>query len=101
MNMRNYRNAFAFALVGNLVLVGVLGGLRWRGKQHRKMETAIQAASAESPQGSPNGRESAAMAPQEAALVPVHLSTDRLESIGVNTGPPENRPVEDQNPLPR
>src|SRR5258706_5494456 len=96
MNMRNYRNAFAFALVGNLVLVGVLGGLWWRGKQHRKMETAIQPASAESPQGSPNGRESAAMAPQEAALVPVQLSPERLQSIGIKTGRVENRVVEDE-----
>src|SRR6266436_2543311 len=96
MNMRNYRNAFAFALVGNLVLVGVLGGLWWRGKQHRKMETAIQPASAESPQGSPNGRESAAMAPQEAALVPVQLSPERLQSIGVKTGRVESKVVEDE-----
>src|SRR6266403_3553426 len=96
MNMRNYRNAFAFALVGNLVLVGVLGGLWWRGKQHRKMETAIQPASAESAQNSPNGLESAAMAPQETALVPIQLSPERLQSIGVKTGRVENRVVEDE-----
>src|SRR5882672_1107460 len=96
MNMRNYRNAFAFALVGNLVLVGVLGGLWWRGKQHRKMETAIQPASAESAQGSPNGRESAAMAPQETALVPVQLSPERLQSIGLKTGRVESKVVEDE-----
>lgn len=94
--MRNYRNAFVFALVGNLTLLAVLGGLWWRSKQHPKMEPAIQAASTESPQSSPNGEESAAMAPHEAGLVPVQLSPERLQSIGVRTGQVESRTVEDE-----
>jgi RND family efflux transporter MFP subunit len=96
MNMRNYRNAFVFALVGNLTLLAVLGGLWWRSKQHPKMEAAMQAASTESPQSSPNGGESAAMAPHEAALVPVQLSPERRQSIGVRTGQVESRTVEDE-----
>ncbi len=94
--MRNYRNAFVFALVGNLTLLAVLGGLWWRSKQHPKMEAAMQAASTESPQSSPNGGESAAMAPREAALVPIQLSPERLQSIGVRTGQVESRTVEDE-----
>ena len=94
--MRNYRNAFAFALVGNLVLVGVLGGLWWRSQQHKKTEAALQASPGETAQNSPNGWESAAMAPQETALVPVQLSPERLQSIGVKTGRVENRVVEDE-----
>ena len=94
--MRNYRNAFVFALVGNLVLLAVLGGLWWRGKQHREAEAAMQPASTVSPQSSPNESESAAMAPREAALVPVQLSPERLQSIGVRTGRVESRTVEDE-----
>jgi len=94
--MRNYRNAFVFALVGNLTLLAVLGGLWWHLKQHPKMEAAMQAASSESPQSSPNGGESATMAPHEAALVPVQLSPERLQSIGVRTGQVESRTVEDE-----
>jgi len=96
MNMRNYRNAFVFALVGNLALLAVLGGLWWRGKQHREAEAAMQPPSTESAQIPPNGSESAAMAPHEAALVPVQLSPARLQSIGARTGRVESRIVEDE-----
>src|SRR6266852_4118335 len=94
--MRNYRNAFMFALVGNLVLIGVLGGLWWRSQQHKKTEAALQTSPGETAQNSPNGWESAAMAPQESALVPVQLSPERLQSIGVKTGRVESRIVEDE-----
>src|SRR5216683_3101227 len=96
MNMRNYRNAFVFALVGNLALLAILGGLWWRGKQHREAEAAMQPPSTESAQSPPNGSESAAMAPHEAALVPIQLSPERLQSIGVRTGRVERRIVEDE-----
>jgi len=94
--MRNYRNALVFALVGNLVLVGVLGGLWWRSQQHKKTEAALQTSPGEAAQNSPNGWESAAMAPKETALVPVQLSPARLQSIGVKTGRVESRIVEDE-----
>jgi RND family efflux transporter MFP subunit len=96
MNMRNYRNAFVFALVGNLVLVGVLGALWWRSQQHRTMEARMQPASIAAAQNSPNGWESAAMAPHEAALVPVQLSPERLQRIGVKTAKVESKLVEDE-----
>src|SRR5712664_3486072 len=96
MNMRNYRNAFVFALAGNLAFAGVLGGLWWRSKQHKKTEALTQASSSEMAQNSPNGWESAAMAPHEAALVPVQLSPERLQSIGVKTGQVESKVVEDE-----
>src|SRR6266702_2746128 len=94
MIMRNYRNAFVFALVGNLALLAVLGGLWWRGKQHRETEAAMQPPSTESAQTRLNGSESAAMPPHEAALVPIQLSPERLQSIGVRTGRVESRSVE-------
>ena len=94
--MRNYRNAFVFALVANLVLVGVIGGLWWRSQQHNKTKAALQMSPAEAAQNSPNGSENAAMAPQETALVPVQLSPERLQSIGVKTGRVETKVVEDE-----
>jgi RND family efflux transporter MFP subunit len=94
--MRNYRNAFLFALVGNLALLAVLAGLWWRAKRHSKMETAMRPVSTEAAQNSPNARESVAMAPHEAALVPVQLSPERLQSIGVRTGRVESKVVEDE-----
>src|SRR6266446_1469180 len=96
MNMPNYRNAFVFALVGNLALLAILGGLWWRGMQHREAEAAMQPPSTVSAQSSPNGSESAAMAPHEAALVPIQLSPERLQSIGVRTGRAESRAVDDE-----
>lgn len=94
--MRNYRNAFLLALVGNLALLAVLAGLWWRGKQHSKTETAMQSPSTESAQSSPKESESTAMAPHEAELVPVQLSPERLQGIGVRTGQVESRTVEDE-----
>jgi len=96
MNMRNYRNAFVFALAGNLALLVVLGGLWWRGKQSRQAEVAAQPPSTESAQSFANGQDSAAMAPHEAALVPIQLSPERLQSIGVRTGRVESKTVEDE-----
>ncbi len=94
--MRNYRNPFVFALVGNLALLAVLSGLWWRSKQHPKIEGTMQPASTESAQSSPNGGESAAMAPHEAALIPIQLSPERLQSIGVRSGRVENRTIDDE-----
>src|SRR5712692_4305827 len=94
--MRNYRNAFVFALAGDLALLGVLCGVGWRSKQHKKTEAAPPGSSSEMAQNSPNGWDSAAMLPQEAALVPVQLSPERMQSIGVKTGRVESKVVEDK-----
>src|SRR5258708_31461999 len=94
--MRNARNAFGFGLVGNFARLAGPGGLGWRAKLPPKMEAAMQPASTEAAQNSPNRRESAPMVPHEAALVPVQLSPERLKSIGVKTGRIESRIVEDE-----
>src|SRR5207244_13549275 len=78
--MRNYRNAFVFAIVGNIALIGILGGLWWRSAQHKKEEAAMPSASIGD---APNAAESASMAPHETSLVPVQLSPERMQSIGV------------------
>ena len=81
--MRNYRNAFLLALVGNLVFIGILATFWWRSMHHPQAAEAVQPAVTNSP---PGASEPAAMAPHEAALVPVQLSPERLQSIGVRMG---------------
>jgi Cu(I)/Ag(I) efflux system membrane fusion protein/cobalt-zinc-cadmium efflux system membrane fusion protein len=94
--MRNYRNAFVFAIVSNIALIGILGGLWWRSTPHKKTEAAMPSASDETAQNAPNGPESASMAPHEASLVPVQLSPERMQSIGVRMGRVERKIVGDE-----
>src|SRR6266704_5127430 len=94
--MRNYRNAFVFAIVGNIALIGILGGLWWRSAQHKKTEAAMPSASNDTGQNASNGWESASMPPHEATLVPVQLSPERLQSIGVRMGRVESKVVDDE-----
>src|SRR6266850_1622915 len=93
--MRNYRNAFAFAVVGNIALVGILGGLWWRSVQHKKTEAAMPSASNEAAPNIPNASESASMS-HEVPLVPVQLSPERMQSIGVRMGRVERKMVGDE-----
>src|SRR6266702_8411943 len=94
--MRNYRNAFVFAIVSNIALVGILGGLWWRSAEHKKTEAAMASASDEGPRNAPNGSEGASIAPHEASLVPVQLSPERVQSIGVRMGRVERKMVGDE-----
>jgi len=91
--MRNYRNAFLLALVGNLVFIGILATFWWRSMHHPQAAEAVQPAVTNSP---PGASEPAAMAPHEAALVPVELSPERLQSIGVRMGRVERKNVNDE-----
>ncbi len=92
--MRNYRAAFVFAVVANIALVGILGGLWWRSVQHTKDTRSVQAN--EMSQNSTSPRESGATAPQEVTLAPVQLSPERLQSIGVRMGRVESKVVDDE-----
>src|SRR5437763_248633 len=94
--MRNYRYAFLIALVGNFALIAVLGWLWWRSGRQPKMQAAMAASAKEMAQNSPNGGENAPMAPHETALVPVQLSPERLQSIGVRMGRVESKIVDDE-----
>src|SRR6266478_6181905 len=94
--MRNYRNAFVFAVLGNIALIGILAWLWWRSAEHKKIEAAMPSASSEAAQNAPNGSEGASMAPHEASLVPVQLSPERMQSIGVRMGRVERKMVGDE-----
>src|SRR6267142_2165423 len=93
--MRNYRNAFAFAVVGNIALVGILGGLWWRSVPHKKTEAAMPSASNEAAPNIPNASECESMS-HEVPLVPVQLSPERMQSIGVRMGRVERKMVSDE-----
>ena len=94
--MQNYRNAFVFAAVGNVALIGALAGFWWRAAHHRTSQMVMQSASNETPASSPSGGDSAEVAPHEAALVPVQLSPERMQSIGVRTGRVQRKAVNDE-----
>jgi len=94
--MQNYRNAFVFAAVGNVALIGVLAGFWWRAAHHRTSQMVMQSASNETPASSPSGGDTTEMPPHEAALVPVQLSPERMQSIGVRTGRVQRKAVNDE-----
>src|SRR5260370_7740075 len=98
--MRNYRNAFVFAVVGNLALVGILGGLWWRSAQHKKTEGAMASASSEATQNASNGPESTSMAPHEPSLVPAQLSPEPMQTLALRIAPPQPTILRPSTPPP-
>ena len=91
--MPNYRKAFVFAAAGNLILIAVLAGIWWHSSPQKKMGMTMPPAETEAAGTSPNGQENDEMAPHDAALVPVQLSPERLQSIGVRMGRVERKSV--------
>src|ERR1035437_9284343 len=94
--MRNYRKPFFLALVGNVVFIGVLAGIWWSArrsatKQHPGGSTPNVAT--QPVQSSSSG---SAPLPTETPLAPVQLSAERLQSIGVEFGVVERKPVQDE-----
>jgi RND family efflux transporter MFP subunit len=94
--MRNYRNAFLLALVGNLVFIGILATFSWRSMHHPQAGEAMRPAENVTTSSPPSASGPAAMASHEAALVPVQLSPERLQSIGVRMGRVERKSVNDE-----
>ncbi|MGH9561019.1 MAG: efflux RND transporter periplasmic adaptor subunit, partial [Terracidiphilus sp.] len=97
--MKTYRTGFLLALAGNILLVAVLAGLWWR---HR---VALPATNAETggaethtsaSQNSAGGLTPETPTAAEAPLVPVQISPQRLQSIGVKTGEVERKRVDDE-----
>jgi RND family efflux transporter MFP subunit len=94
--MKNYRTGFLLALVGNITLAAVLVGLSLHyhaAKPIANMETKSSNSAAQDSMAT-----SMAMSPTstEAPLVPVQISPQRLQSIGVKTGTVERKFVEDE-----
>jgi membrane fusion protein, copper/silver efflux system len=93
--MKNYRNAFFAALIGNLALAAILGGWWWHARRSAARPQPVAAAAnpqeAAQAKSEPTGGSSA-----EAPLAPVQLSAERLQSIGVKFGKVERKPVQDE-----
>ena len=96
--MKNYRTAFVVTLTLNLLLGAGLAFL-WRRSNPAKTrgEAAPQeTASTPSPESSASGMATAAPASTETPRVPLQLTSQRLQSIGVKTGVVEAKPVQDE-----
>src|SRR5260370_34889579 len=94
--MKTYRTGFLLALIGNILLAAVLVGL-WLHYRAVKPIAVVQTKQANS-SGQDSMATSMATPPAsiEAPLVPVQISPERLQSIGVKTGRVESRAVEDE-----
>src|SRR5258707_2157102 len=91
--MKTYRTGFLLAIVGNVAFAAMLAGLwfhlRWA-KPAADMGLQATASTAEASTTSPPP------ASVESPLVPVQISAQRLQSIGVKIGTVEQKPVEDE-----
>jgi Cu(I)/Ag(I) efflux system membrane fusion protein/cobalt-zinc-cadmium efflux system membrane fusion protein len=94
--MRSYRKAFFLALVGNVIFIGVLAGIWWTAR--RSATNQLPAIPASNPATQPVQSSSPGSAPPsiDTSLVPVQLSVERLQSIGVKFGVVERRMVQDE-----
>src|SRR5215472_632007 len=91
--MRTYRTGFLLALVGNVVLVGILAGL-WvylRPSKQTPKESSKEQSVPPQATSNPTTPE-----PTETLLVPVQLSPQKLQSIGVKTSEVGRKIVADE-----
>src|SRR5262249_16683035 len=96
--MKNYRRAFTLTLALNVLLAAGLAFLWWRTNptKTKREPAAQQTAGTPSADASAGGMGTALPAPTNAPLVPVQLTPQRLQSIGVKTGMVEAKPVQDE-----
>src|SRR6266436_3039733 len=93
--MKTYRMGFLLALIGNIILAVVLVGL-W---PHYRAARATANPETKSPNSAAQDSMASSMATPlvstEAPLVPVQISPQRLQSIGVKSGKVEQKSVSD------
>ena len=93
--MRGYRTAFFAILLANALLVAVVVGF-WLRYRTPVLKTSGQ------PTGSPSASDAVGTSPPatsdstEIPLVPIQISPQRLQSIGVKIGTVQRKPVEDE-----
>lgn len=94
--MKTYRTGFLIAISMNVLLVAVLAGFWW----HYRSSLPVTAAKAEASTLPTQDATKASAMPEganaEAPLVPVQISPQRLQSIGVKTGSVTRKAVEDE-----
>jgi len=94
--MKTYRTGFLVALIGNIVLAVVLVGLWLHYRAANPMGDAQTKQVNSSAQDSMANSMAAPPASAEMPLVPVQISPQRLQSIGVKTGNVERKLVADE-----
>ena len=94
--MKTYRVGFLLALAGNIVLAVVLVGLWLHYRAAKPTANGETKPSNSSAQDSMASSIATPSASTEAPLVPVQISPQRLQSIGVKTGEVERKFVEDE-----
>ncbi len=94
--MKTYRTGFLLAVIGNIVFAAVLAGLWLHYRAAKPIADAETKPSNPSAQDSTDSSTSTPLASMEAALVPVQISPQRLQSIGVKIGEVKRKSVEDE-----
>lgn len=95
--MQKYRNAFFVAAIVNAVLLAsLIAAVWWNFHESHAAHRAVIAAFEPDAAGQNTAGATNAAKVQEAPLAPVHLSTERLQSIGVKYGTVVRKPVEDE-----
>jgi len=94
--MKTYRTGFLVALIGNIVLAVVLVGLWLHYRSAKPMADAETKQANSSPQESMATSMATPPESTEAPLVPVQISPQRLQSIGVKTREVERKLVADE-----
>src|ERR1700687_4877524 len=94
--MKTYRTGFLLALIGNILLAVVLVGLWLHYRAAKPMTNAQTKQANSSAQDSMATSMATPAASTEAPVVPVQISPERLQSIGVKTGRVESKVVENE-----
>jgi RND family efflux transporter MFP subunit len=94
--MKTYRTGFLLAVIGNFLFAIVLVGLWLRHHAPQPMTTGETAPVSSTPQASMAPSVPTPSMSTEATLVPVQISPQRLQSIGVKTGKVERKSVADE-----
>jgi RND family efflux transporter MFP subunit len=95
--MKTHRTGFLLAVIGNIVFALVVAGFWWQYRaQKPAMNVQREETETSTAEVSTDNSMPAAPAMQDAPLVPVQISAQRLQSIGVKTGWVERKPVEDE-----
>jgi membrane fusion protein, copper/silver efflux system len=93
--MKNYRNAFFLALIGNLIFIGALAAVWWTARRTSLGRVGPSAPEAVA-QPAPGNEPAPAQVSAETPLAPVQLSAERLQSMGVKFGVVHRSPVQDE-----
>jgi membrane fusion protein, copper/silver efflux system len=91
--MKNYRNAFIVTLMTSVLLAAGLGFVAWRYVLPRRAAPPAVAPPAATSAAAGEANEPAAPPQEPASLVPVQLSPQRLQRIGITSGEVQFKPL--------